>query len=332
MKVNILIIGYTGSGKTSLIQAICGDNIVPTSAIGHGSSKTKDFIPYEIGNLRFFDSEGFLAGHEEKEYIEWFNEFILGQQRTKGTDEQIHLVWYCIMGPGGRVTNSDKQLIKKLFTNTLVVITQNDIIKKEQIESIQKELEEVNIPNSNIIFTSSDEKTGLNRLLERTYEIMPKAQKDSKDSVEAFIKQRIKDFESYAEGQADELCWWGAGRAALLTIVPIPIADMPMLIANEAYMITRIGTVYGINVTKSVIASFLGTVGASIAGMTLADFIPFLKIPIAAGITYGVGKAAVAWFKNDMNMSDEELKEIYDKSKSEAKNIDWKTEAKKYDP
>ena len=327
MKVNILIIGYTGSGKTSLIQSMCDNNIVPDSAIGHGSSKTKEFIHYESENIIFWDSEGFTAGHEEEEYIKWFNEFILEQERTKNPDEQIHFVWYCIMGPGGRVTNSDKHLIKELFSHTLVVITKSDIMKKEQMEAIQKELTAENIPNDNIIFTSSEDKSGINRLLKRTYETMPEARNDA---VKAFMKQRIEDLETEQEAKVNELCLWGAGRAALIAITPIPIADMPMLIANEAYMISKIGTVYGINVTKSVIATFMGTLGASIAGMTLADFIPLLKIPIAAGITYGVGKTAAAWFNSDMSMSAEELKKIYDKNKLEAKHIDWIAEANKY--
>lgn len=328
MKVNILIIGYTGSGKTSLIQAVCGNNIVPDSAIGHGNSKTKDFIHYESENIVFWDSEGFTAGRAEEEYIKWFNEFVLEQERTVGPDEQIHFVWYCIMGPGGRVTNSDRQLIKTLFPHTLVIITKSDIMKKEQIEAIQKELAAENIPSDNIIFTSSLDKSGINKLLKRTYETMPEAYNDA---VKSFMEQRRKDLESYTEAKVNELCWWGAGRAALIAIAPIPLADMPMLVANEAYMITKIGVVYGINVTESVIATFLGTVGASIAGMTVADFLPFLKIPIAAGITYGVGKAAGAWFKSDMTMSAEKLEEIYDKNKLEAKHIDWKAEAKKYD-
>jgi uncharacterized protein (DUF697 family) len=54
----ILVCGYTGTGKTSLIRAICGNDlvsgkaIVPPEAVGHGSPATKDYIFYAGDNRR----------------------------------------------------------------------------------------------------------------------------------------------------------------------------------------------------------------------------------------------------------------------------------------
>ena len=62
MKANILICGYTGSGKTSLIQSICGKTIVPESAIHHGRPETVGFESYENKNFRFWDSQGMETG------------------------------------------------------------------------------------------------------------------------------------------------------------------------------------------------------------------------------------------------------------------------------
>ena len=44
---NILVCGYTGSGKSSLIKAILGD-VVPAAAIGDGKPKTMDLDHYAI--------------------------------------------------------------------------------------------------------------------------------------------------------------------------------------------------------------------------------------------------------------------------------------------
>jgi septin family protein len=46
VKPTILVCGYTGAGKTSLIQSICGKDTVPDERIGHGKPMTRDFIPY----------------------------------------------------------------------------------------------------------------------------------------------------------------------------------------------------------------------------------------------------------------------------------------------
>ena len=64
--------------------------------------------------------------------------------------------------------------------------------------------------------------------------------------------------------------------------------------------------------------------GGSIAGKLAASFLPFLKMPIAAGITYGVGKAAKAYFESDMTMDISELKQKFLEGEREAKKREWK--------
>ena len=51
----------------------------------------------------------------------------------------------------------------------------------------------------------------------------------------------IKDFAAIA----DDYVIWGAGRAVAITMLPLPIADIGTLMANEAYMIYRIAETYG---------------------------------------------------------------------------------------
>ena len=68
----------------------------------------------------------------------------------------------------------------------------------------------------------------------------------------------------------------------------------------------------------------LGCAGGSIAGKLAASFLPFLKVPIAAGITYGVGKAAKAYFESNMTLNSHELKTAYLAGEREAQKIDWR--------
>ena len=51
----ILVAGYTGSGKTSIIRALCGESVVPDAAIGAGLPKTQAFEFYQGNAIRFFD-------------------------------------------------------------------------------------------------------------------------------------------------------------------------------------------------------------------------------------------------------------------------------------
>ncbi len=122
---------------------------------------------------------------------------------------------------------------------------------------------------------------------------------------------------------ATETILWGAGRAAAIALTPLPLADVGPLMANEAYMIYRIAEAYGYKVDKAVVAMLAGVAGGSLAGKLAASFIPFLKVPIAAGITYAVGKTAKAYFASGMTMSKEALKQEFTQAQKEADGIDW---------
>ncbi len=131
--------------------------------------------------------------------------------------------------------------------------------------------------------------------------------------------------------EADEIINWGAGRAAAIAIMPLPLADVGPLIANEAYMIYKLGAVYGYAINKAIFTVLAGVTGGSIAGKFAASFLPFLKIPIAAGVTYAVGKAAKAYFESGMTLSREELRQKFLNAEKEAKNTNWKEQIQKED-
>ena len=126
-----------------------------------------------------------------------------------------------------------------------------------------------------------------------------------------------------ADKEADKFILWAAGRAAAIAAVPIPLTDVGPLMANEAYMIYRIAGAYGFSIDKSVVAMLGGVAGGSIAGKLGATFLPFLKVPIAAGITYAVGKAAKAYFASGMTLSRDALVDVFTEARKEADDIAW---------
>lgn len=116
---------------------------------------------------------------------------------------------------------------------------------------------------------------------------------------------------------------WGAGRAAAIALLPLPLADIGPLMANEAYMIHRVAEVYGFMVEKEVVAMLAGVTGGSLAGKFFASFLPFLKVAIAPSVTYAVGKAAMAYFASGMTLSEESLKKTAQEAGKEASQMDW---------
>ena len=135
------------------------------------------------------------------------------------------------------------------------------------------------------------------------------------------------DWLDSAGHDADSYIYWAAGRAAAIAWLPLPLVDVAPLIANEVYMIYKLAGVYGIAADNTVITMLLGSAGGSIAGKVGASFLPLLKVPIAAAVTYGVGKAAKAYFESDMTLNEEQLKAAFLAGEREAKKRDWKREA-----
>lgn len=117
------------------------------------------------------------------------------------------------------------------------------------------------------------------------------------------------------EKEVDSLCAWAAVRAAAVVIAPV--AGTAALIANEVYLVKKIGDEYGQTLNDSVILGFIASLGASVAGGTLATLFPWspAKAVIAAGLTYGVGKAAHEWLKAGRPEDPELFREVFRQAK-----------------
>jgi len=129
----------------------------------------------------------------------------------------------------------------------------------------------------------------------------------------------MKDIDKNAENYIN----WGAGRAAAITMLPLPIIDIGALMANEAYMIYRIAETYGYDIDSSIVSMLIAAVGGTFTRRLLFSIVPILKIPIAAGITYAMGKVAKAYFASGMTLSRENLRNEFIRARRKASRIDW---------
>jgi uncharacterized protein (DUF697 family) len=119
------------------------------------------------------------------------------------------------------------------------------------------------------------------------------------------------------EKEAEYICRWGAARASV--IVMTPFLGSLALMANEVYMIVRLGDLRGIELESSAITGLIGSLGASFVGQTLFTLIPFppLQVPMGVAITYAVGKAADAWLKAGQPRDTARIREIFEAARKE---------------
>lgn len=102
-----------------------------------------------------------------------------------------------------------------------------------------------------------------------------------------------------------------------------PLLGTAALVANEVYMISKIGTVYGVELNQKAVLSFIGSLGATVVGSTLATLIPisFMQIPIGVSVTYGIGKAAQRWIKDGMPDDTKPYRAVLKKKRRKGKRM-----------
>ena len=123
--------------------------------------------------------------------------------------------------------------------------------------------------------------------------------------------------------ETENLCRWAAARAGMIVVAP-GIGTMA-LIANEIYMIIRIGRVYGTEISQAAAFGFVASLGAAFVGQTLATLIPFAPMQVSVGVsvTYAVGKAAEAWIKAGKPSDLASIRKIFSNAKKSAK-ANWR--------
>ena len=158
-KPNILVAGYTGCGKSSLIRTVIGNYDNSDNCEIQVRPDTVKFDYYENEHIRIWDSRGLILGENEDEFLNGMQQFIAERQDEPDVDDHIHLIWYLIQGNGARVTDCDIKLIKEIMPvkNVIVVISKSDITKPAQATAIRQALIEAGIPEKHIVQTADAE-------------------------------------------------------------------------------------------------------------------------------------------------------------------------------
>ena len=159
--LNILLVGPTGVGKTTLINSLLKINL--KTGIGKPQTeKIESYTSEEISILRLFDSKGIekepTAGIDIT--FEEISNFIKSQ---KDPDYYIHCIWYCWTGT--RLENIELLTLKKLskqytLEDLPIIIVYTNAIKPEKIEGAKKYIKDMEIDNDFVEILSLDEKVG----------------------------------------------------------------------------------------------------------------------------------------------------------------------------
>ena len=293
--VNIMIVGKTGVGKSTLINNLFREKLALTG-IGRPITKHLRRISKEGIPLVLYDTRGLELSLEVQKEIKTEIFDTIKENKKHGIKEEIHLAYYCINANSSRIEPTELKLIKELSENIPVVIVLTQSIG-EPAATFKTYIENLNLPIYGVVSVMAEEfkltedfsipAFGLKELIELSFEIIPEeAKKAFNNAQQVDIARKANSARSWATKYIATS--FGVG------FLPIPFSDASVLVPMQVTLLAHITAIFGISMDKATITSLVaaigGTGGATYAGKyivsNLAKLIPGVGT-IVGGIISG---------------------------------------------
>jgi uncharacterized protein (DUF697 family)/GTP-binding protein EngB required for normal cell division len=298
-RFNLAIFGKTGVGKSTLINAIFGEEVARTG-IGEPVTRGSHLYLDKIGHLGIVDTQGLEVGKDNKQILSELDK-AMTHMRQLPLSEQIHVAWYCLRGMDRRFEEAEADFVRRLDEMGLpviVVLTQvpmrngyyhpDAVMLAEQI--MAKRLPIVS-GRPFMTYAKADEFAGqsaygLKELLDATFRVAPEGVHGALVAAQEIDQVRkAQEAQKYITG--------AAASAAAAAASPIPFSDAALLVPIQLGMMARIAQIYKIKFERAALMAIASTTAATQLGR--ATFTGLLKmVPGAGTIVGGVVGAGVA--------------------------------------
>ena len=323
-KGNILVIGNSGVGKSTLINAVLGEDCAETGVGTAGTTKELRIYENETVPFRLIDTIGFEPSFfKEMAAINAVKKWSKNSAKDGNTDSQINVIWFCVEGTSRKLFPKAIQDLSKATAHwpsvpVVVVITKSYAVpdRESNIQMVynafakqkkySKNLKKV-IPVVAQTFVLNDTAyappDGIGELISVTNELLPEGIKAAQQDIADYVLKRKRVL-------SQTIIVAATGGGVVVGAVPIPYPDALFLGAIETAQVNALAKVYGIakdEKSKQFLNSIVevGTVSLvakaainavkAIPGVNLAASV--LNAIIAGSIVAALGEGSVYAFE-----------------------------------
>jgi len=296
--LNMILAGRTGVGKSTLINAIFGEQLAET---GVGAPVTALMYRHKRPGIpiTIYDTPGIELGQNADRVLRDY----LAEIKKNAADPQnrIHFALYCVRASDRRFEEFEATIIRKLAQELPVVLVLTQVLDRNEPETRQfidyltgldlPVLHGRVFPTLAASFTIAGitlPQSGLVELVNAIYAKLPLAAAQTLASYQQVSLDLKID-------EAHKVVLASCAGAAAIAATPIPLLDAIPLSVLQLGMLGRITTVMGLRIDpKSVATALAGIMGVATAARTVAGFFkvfPGVGSAINASIAVGVTKS-----------------------------------------
>ncbi|MGQ9836388.1 MAG: YcjF family protein [Cyanobacteriota bacterium] len=334
---NVMVIGKTGVGKSTLVNAVFKDQLART---GVGSPVTRHIRKYSKQGcpITIYDTPGMELSGEQNVRIRLEVAQCIDELRLRDPKEHIHIIWYCIHHAANRLEETELNWLRDLeLKDVPVILILTQYLEGSEESEFLKYLQHQNLPVRYIVPVLARDKVinrqtiipahGLEHLIGCTLELLPEVARL------AFIQQQLLRVDLKAEAALKYVSGYVAS-AAFIGAAPLPLSDAPLLVVAQIGMIASISFIFGYTASPSfyysLIAALAGIGGAVVTGRTIVSnllkFIPgagaiaggILQSTAAATLTLSLGLAYIEVMKaitraeiKGVQLSESEIQQLF---------------------